>query len=141
MINFNKFLEIAFALNGKHKFNQRCKHFSFIYEKNKIISIGINNSKTHPLNLRYNYINKQKSKISHIVGTHSEMKAVIKSGLSVFQNMTIINIRINRKNKIDYSCPCNGCLEMLMDLNFSKIYYTTKDGKFQKYQKNAHHLT
>lgn len=130
-MNLNKIIELSFALVGRHRHTlQRCKHFSFIYDKNKLLSIGINSPKTHPLNLKYNYLNKQNNKISHIVGTHSEMSAVIKLGLESCEGLTIINTRINRKNEIDYSFPCNGCMEMLKELKFSKIFYTSKDKKF-----------
>lgn len=130
-MDFEKIIEMSFALAGRHQYSQRCKHFSFIFEKNKLISIGINSPKTHPLNLKYNYVNKQKDKISHIVGTHSEMSAVIKLGLLTnCEGLTIINTRINRKKEIDYSMPCNGCMDMLLDLKFEKIYYTTKEKKF-----------
>jgi deoxycytidylate deaminase len=130
-MDFKKIIEMSFALAGRHRYSQRCKHFSFIFEKNKLISIGINSPKTHPLNLKYNYVNKQKDKISHIVGTHSEMNAVIKLGLLTnCEGLTIVNTRINRKKEIDYSLPCNGCMDMLLDLKFEKIYYTTKEKKF-----------
>lgn len=130
-MDFNKIIEMSFALAGRRQYSQRCKHFSFIFEKNKLISIGINSPKTHPLNLKYNYVNKQKDKISHIVGTHSEMSAVIKLGLLTnCEGLTIVNTRINRKKEIDYSLPCSGCMDMLLDLKFEKIYYTTKEKKF-----------
>lgn len=130
-MNFNKIIEISYALAGKSPYRQRCKHFSFIYNKNKLLSIGINSPKTHPINLKYNYLNKQKHKISHIVGTHSEMRAVIKLGTASCEDLIMINTRINRKNEIDYCMPCNGCMEMLTELRFSKIYYTTKEKKFE----------
>lgn len=131
-MNLNKIIEMSYALAGRHKHRQRCKHFSFIFEKNKLVSIGINSPKTHPLNLKYNYLNKQKNKISHIVGTHSELSAVIKLGFSSCEGLTIVNTRINRKNEIDNSHPCNGCMELLTELKFLKILYTTKDKKFNK---------
>ena len=128
-MNFDKVIEMSFALYGQNRHRQRCKHFSFIYDKNKLLSIGINSPKTHPLNLKYNYLNKQKNKISHIVGTHSEMSAVIKLGFDC-EDLILVNTRINRKNEIDYSFPCNGCMEMIKELKFSKIFYTSKDKKF-----------
>lgn len=130
IMNLNKIIEITYALAGRKPYRQRCKHFSFIYSKNKLLSIGINSPKTHPINLKYNYINKQKDKISHIVGTHSEMSAVLKLGINSCEDLIIINTRINRKNEIDYSKPCNGCMEMLKELRFSKIFYTNKEKKF-----------
>ena len=130
-MNFNKILEMSLALAGKHRSFQRCKHFTFIYEKNKLMSVGINNPKTHPWNLKFNYINKQKNKISEMVGTHSEMCAVRKMGYSYsFEGLILINTRVNRNNQIDYSKPCNGCLQMICELGFSKVFYTNKHKKF-----------
>ncbi len=123
---------MSFALAGKHKYSPRCKHFSFIFQKNKLLSIGTNSPKTHPLNLKYNYINKQNHNISDIVGTHSEMNAVIKLGsIKSCEGLIIVNTRINKNKELDYSHPCNGCMNMLLDFKFEKIYYTTKDKKFK----------
>ena len=123
---------MSLALAGKHPSHQRCKHFTFIYEKNKLLSIGINNPKTHPWNLKFNYVNKQKNKISEMVGTHSEANAVRKLGYNYyFEGLTLINTRVNRNNQIDYSKPCNGCTQMICQLGFSKVYYTDKNKKFQ----------
>lgn len=91
----------------------------------------MNSPKTHPLNLKYNYINKQKSKISMLVGTHSELSAVIKLGHQNYDGFTLINTRINRNNKLDYSHPCNGCMDMIRQLGFKKVYYTNKNSEFE----------
>jgi deoxycytidylate deaminase len=129
-MNLHKIIEITFALAGKYQHNKRCRHFSFIFEKQRLLSIGINNPKTHPLNLRYNYINKQRDKISEMVGTHSELNAVIKLGLEDCSGFTMVNTRINRNNKLDYSYPCNGCMDMIKKYGFKKIIYSTKDQVF-----------
>ena len=133
-MNFNRIIELSRALAGSRKHLQRCRHFSFIFNKNKLISIGTNNPKTHPINLKYNYIDRENNKISEIVSTHSEVNAVIKSGIKNGSGLVIVNTRINRKNEIDYSFPCNGCMDMLQTLNFSKIIYTDKDKKFTQFK-------
>lgn len=130
-MNFSKVVEISYALVGKCSHNKRCKHFSFIFKGKKLVSIGVNSPKTHPLNLKYNYVNKQKHKISDLVGTHSELSAVLKLGLINYKGYFIINTRINRNYKLDYSFPCNGCLEMLLNLNFDNIYYSNKVQEFE----------
>ena len=63
-MNFNKIIEVSYALINKHNADLRCRHFSFILDRNRIISIGLNSPKTHPLNLKYNYVNKNNEKIS-----------------------------------------------------------------------------
>ena len=72
-MNFDKIIEVSYALINKHNADLRCRHFSFILDKTRIISIGLNSLKTHPLNLKYNYVNKNKEKISDIVGTQTEL--------------------------------------------------------------------
>lgn len=124
-------IEISFAFAGKKKFKQRCRHFSFIFDRTRLVSIGLNSYKTHPLNLKYNYINKEKIRISSIVGTHSEMSAVIKLGKKDCQGLTIVNTRINRKNELDYCYPCSGCLDMIKKLGFKNVFFTNKEKKFE----------
>lgn len=130
-MNFDRIVEISHALAGKRKHSHRCRHFSFILDGNRVLSIGINNPKTHPYNLKFNYINKQKNKISHMVGTHSEVSAVLKYGKNC-KNLILVNTRINRNNEIDYSKPCNGCLDMILSLGFKKVYYTDRDQNFNQ---------
>jgi len=129
-MNLNRIIEISFALAGKCRHTKRCRHYSFIFENKKLLSIGVNSPKTHPLNLKYNYINKQKNNISEVVGTHSELSAVIKLGLDDYSGLILVNTRINRNNKLDYSFPCNGCMDMIKQLNFEKVVYSDKEGKF-----------
>jgi len=129
-MNFDRIVEISHAIAGKHEFKHRCRHFSFIMDGNRILSIGFNKSKTHPYNLKFNYVNKQKNKISEIIGTHSEMNAVLKYGKQNCKNLVLINTRINRNNELDYSKPCNGCLHMISSLGFKKIYYSNREKTF-----------
>lgn len=129
-MNLSKVIEISFALAGKCRHTKRCRHYSFIFKNKKLLSIGMNSPKTHPLNLKYNYINKQKAKISEVVGTHSELSAVIKLGYENYSGLILVNTRINRNNELDYSFPCNGCMDMIKKLNFEKVIYSNKEGKF-----------
>jgi len=131
-MNFNKIIEVSYALINKHNADLRCRHFSFILDRNRIISIGFNSPKTHPLNLKYNYVNKMKQNISNIVGTHSELNAVIRLGEEDCSGLTLINTRINRNNELDYSAPCSGCRDMAEQLSFKHIYYSNSQGKFEK---------
>ena len=79
-----------------------------------------------------NYVNKNKEKISDIVGTHSELSAVIKLGEEDCSGLTIVNTRINRNNKLDFSAPCNGCSDMIKQLNFKEVWYSNANGLFNK---------
>jgi len=131
-MNFGKIIEVSFALINKHNADLRCRHFSFILDRNRIISIGLNSLKTHPLNLKYNYVNKNNQSISDIVGTHAELSAVIKLGEEDCSGLTLVNTRINRNNQLDFSAPCSGCCDMINQLNFKNVYFSNAQGKFDK---------
>jgi len=135
-MNFDKIIEVTYALINKHNADLRCRHFSFILDRNRIISIGMNSTKTHPMNLKYNYINKNKEKISDIVGTHSELNAVIKLGIEDCSKLTLVNTRINRNDLLDHSAPCNGCSDMIKQLNFKNVYHTDSQADFVQYNIN-----
>ena len=135
-MNFSKIIEVTYALINKHNADLRCRHFSFILDRNRIISIGMNSTKTHPMNLKYNYINKNKEKISDIVGTHSELNAVIKLGIEDCSKLTLVNTRINRNNTLDHSAPCHGCSDMIKQLNFKNVYHTDSQANFIQYNIN-----
>jgi len=129
-MNFAKIKEISLALASKHPSDQRCRHFSFIVHKKRVLSIGFNSPKTHPINLKYNFVNKKNVPINDLVGTHSELSAVIKLGAEDCNGLVMVNTRINRNNAIDFSMPCSGCQSFLKTLNFKKIYYSDKNGNF-----------
>ena len=132
-MNFNKIVEVTYALINKHNADLRCRHFSFILDRNRIISIGMNSTKTHPMNLKYNYVNKNKESISNIVGTHAELNAVIKLGEEDCSRLTLVNTRINRNNLLDNSAPCSGCSDMIRQLSFKNVYYSNIKGNFDKF--------
>ena len=71
-------------------------------------------------------------KISDIVGTHSELSAVIKLGEEDCSGLTLVNTRINRNNLLDFSAPCSGCSDMIRQLNFKEVWYSNANGLFNK---------
>lgn len=128
---FTKVKEISYALLNEHPGSHRCRHFSFVLDGNKVLKIGFNRSKTHPRNLLYDYKNRRGESMANQIGIHSEMDAIIKLGYTDCYGLTIINTRINRRNELDMSMPCNGCLHMLKSLNFSKIFYIDNNKQFK----------
>jgi deoxycytidylate deaminase len=130
--NLHRAVEISYSFLEKVHLPHRCRHFSFIFDRGRLVSFGSNNcKKTHPLNLRYNYVNRQNHKIASMVGTHSEMNAVIRLGSDSCYGLTLVNTRINRKNELDYSFPCCGCMDMIKKLGFKNVFYTTKNNDFE----------
>lgn len=107
----------------------RCRHFTFIIDGKRIVSFGTNSGKTHPLNLLHPYKNRRMEPISELVGTHSEMKAIIKHGIENCRGLTLLNVRVNRKGHVAMSKPCTGCSDMIIKAGISDVWYTDDRGR------------
>jgi len=112
----------------------RCRHFSFILNKNQIIAIGLNQRKTHPVNL----INR---KVSLVTGedyseqkfTCSEYNAIVK--LKNLTNIdtkkcTLVNLRFDRNKRLALAAPCMSCKNLLKYHQFKKIFWTNNNGDY-----------
>ena len=130
-IPFERLEEIAQSLLDNHNAN-RCRHFSFIVYKNRLIATGLNCNKTHPLNLR-------NRKISRITGedysnqkqTCSELNAILK--LKRLTNIdtrkcTLINLRYDRNDHKALAKPCMSCTSLLKYHNFKQVIWSTNNG-------------
>lgn len=133
---FIKSLEISAAMFDPN-YPLRCQHFSFVYHKNRLISIGRNNAKTHPINLRNPRIARDGSNVSHIKTTCSELNAILKlkrtSNIN-FGYCNMINIRLDKNRDIGNSCPCNSCSSLLSYHAFKSVFFTDESGGFVKYE-------
>ena len=118
--------------------NLKCQHFSFIFHKNKLITVGKNSKKSNPTNLRNPKTDANGEKVKDKY-TCSELNAFIK-----FKNMTNINFsktsvvvtRIDKNGKIRNSKPCTSCQSLLNFINPKEIFYSIDsegENKFERY--------
>jgi len=105
-------------------------HLSFILDGNRIICYGRNyRNKTHP------------ASPSKYRTTHSELHAIlmypikdeckryhIKNFYELSRKLTLVNVRLMADGSLGISKPCKYCQKLLNELQFSKVYYTTKEG-------------
>lgn len=131
-INYVKLEEISRALEPIHRGLQRCFHTTFMIRKGKIVSIGWNSVKSHPINLKYNYTNRQGKNIGGQVGTHSEISSALRYGQEDCSDITFINLRIDMNSKLNSACPCSGCSHFLSQVGFKCIMASNKDGQFER---------
>jgi deoxycytidylate deaminase len=105
---------------------QTWKHFSFICRRNTVYSIGWNNcNKTHPLAYKHNY------KFNAI---HSELHAIIKFNCRIrdFSKFCVINVRLDKYNKVRMSKPCHTCQKLLYHFGVKNVWYSNNVGLFDK---------
>jgi hypothetical protein len=122
MINFDKFERIAFDLI-EHRKNQRCFHVAGIYDKyDRLISVGFNQLKTHGAIKKYNYYNR--------ASLHAELSASLRGGQDNYKKHTMLVLRYNMNDVLDYSRPCAGCLDLLRKVGIDTVFYTDKFGRW-----------
>jgi hypothetical protein len=114
----------------------RCRHFSFVIYKNRIITIGLNKRKTHPTNLR-------NRKISYITGEDysqykticSEFNAIIKLKKKTnieTKRCTLVNLRYDKKGNLAIAKPCMSCMNLLKNFEFKRVIWSNNDGNYEE---------
>lgn len=118
--------KIKRALNiaGQFPLGKKFNHFSFIFRRNKILSIGQNYPDCESPKALY-FANKFNiGQLKKYPMLHSEIDAVSKLLNKVsLANLTMINIRLSATG-LQTSKPCYKCSPILKAFNLSIIYST-----------------
>lgn len=102
------------------------KHFTFIIDKNKILSFGFNQTfKTAPLASKYGY---------RFNSIHSELHAIMRFPYrpAELRRCTMVNLRFRSDGSLGMSKPCSKCQKLINDFNLNEVWYSTNDGVFQR---------
>jgi deoxycytidylate deaminase len=112
----------------------RCRHFSFILNKKKIVAIGTNQQKTHPVHLKNRKVSLRTGEdFSDQKHTCSELNAIIKlKNLTNIdtKNCTLVNLRYDRNRNLALARPCMSCIKLLQQYKFRSIVYTNELGVY-----------
>lgn len=117
---YNKLVKICQTL--KNVPNGKNKHFTFFLLKNKVVSMGWNNSwKTHPMaklcGYRFDCVHSELSCFLRYRGDTNDLK-----------NCTVVNVRVNNTGGIGYSKPCCKCSKLLQKIGYKKLIYIDRLG-------------
>lgn len=131
---FKKSLELSRALfpTVEERNGRRCIHYSFLFNKTKLILVAENKQSTHTVN-RYN-LKKFDISLKNIC---SECRLFLKAK-SKFDNLnwkklTVINVRVNLNGEICNSRPCSACENLLRYISPGEVYYTNNSGEFEEF--------
>ena len=131
---FNKALETAQALFDPN-YHTRVQVFSFGFHRGRLIAVGRNKDKTHPLNLinvlRFNTgeIHREKG----ICGELSLFLLLKKTTNIPFDKISIVNVRLDKNRNVKMSRPCPSCNSLLAFTKPKAVYFTNDLGVFEKY--------
>lgn len=129
----DKSLEIAYQLYPSNP-TQKYYVFSFLYQRNTLISLGINDEtkvcpKVKRLAQRFNV---EKFKTHSF--PHAEINCISKLWgkhyISGREKMVIIRIR--RDGSLGLARPCINCHTILSALNLTNVYYSTYNQDFEE---------
>lgn len=122
----NRYIEVARALKPKSQ-SGKSFHITCIFDKSKILSLGINDYKKEHRRHLFGSYKPTKGSGSYIPGIHSEMSALLKLGEEDCSKFTFLNIRIDNNFRPAMSKPCLNCQKILNQIGYKKIFYTTGD--------------
>jgi len=119
--------------------NNRFKLSSAIIRKNKIVSVGLNSIKTHPLQAKF-----QKNR--HSIHLHAEIDA-IKNAL---KNITVEDlakcdlyvVRVKRESSnskkwiFGNAFPCCGCMRAIETFDCNRVFYSTNRQTINMLERN-----
>lgn len=97
------------------------RHAACLIYKGKIISIGINRRKSHPLQKKF------QTRPSRIY-LHAEIDAIIKAinkhGTSILKDCELNVLRLTKAGKVGNSKPCLGCTKAIKAFGITKVNWT-----------------
>jgi|APGre2960657505_1045072.scaffolds.fasta_scaffold30645_2 deoxycytidylate deaminase len=130
---FHKSVEIARALRSRYS-TGRCFHITTAFDKNRLIAIGANNyNKTHP---RAYLFRKKEAEADYKPSIHSELSAILKLGKEDCSDFSFFNVRIDKNGEINNSRPCSGCIGLMEQTGFKKLFYSTNTGSYKEFLTN-----
>ena len=131
---FRKSLETANALFDPD-YPIRCQVFSFGWAKGRLIAIGRNQDKTHPLNL-VNVLRFDTGEIHRNKLTCAELSLALKLKKTTnipFSKITIINVRLDKNRNVKMSRCCGSCQSLFRFLKPKNVFFTNNSGQFEEY--------
>lgn len=111
----------------------RAKIAAGIYKKNRLVSVGVNCNKTHPIQLRF-------KKNDHAIFLHAEINCIVNHikhfGEEDLQGSTMYVARSKMEltakgngydEKWGLAAPCEGCMKALKYYGIKRVIYTTNN--------------
>jgi hypothetical protein len=124
----NKAINVAKSLCPANRENKN-SHIAFLIKSNVIYKIGTNKRRTHPEISKHPYHDGY-------VGIHAELDCILKIDKEDLVDYKMLVIRVDRKNKLNMSKPCPGCLSLIDQFNVGEVWYSDKSGQIVKHNEN-----
>lgn len=98
----------------------RCSHVAALYYKKRLLSLGTNQTKTHPLAFRL-------SGLQHKKYLHAEV-ACLKGIEGDLRRCTLYVVRADREGRLAQSKPCKHCSSYIRELGVGRVVHSVDKG-------------
>lgn len=114
-------IDLAITLARDNPGTSRAKVAAVLVNRSKVMAVGYNQYKSHPLQARY-------SSNEHAIFLHAEVDAIKnyirEHGHSGLSSCTMYVARVTRGGKPAMSKPCKGCTAALAAFDIEKVHWT-----------------
>lgn len=97
------------------------RHAAAVVYKKKILAIGLNKRKSHPIEFKF-------QRIPGAIFLHAEKDAIIKTmnryGDQILHHCSIYVLRVTKTGNLGYSKPCESCQNFIRSVGIKKIYWS-----------------
>lgn len=122
----NRFFDMAHKVSTLSDY-PRHKIGCIVVYKNKVISVGYNCTKSHPLQAKYG---KYRGLVTpQPVSLHAEMAALLKiKDMDIdWKKVSIYIFKAHKDGSLANCRPCNACMSLIKELGIKNIYYTSQE--------------
>ena len=125
-----KYFNIAREMSRLSNFHRQHLGCVVVYKKKHVLSVGVNQAKSHILQAVYNQY-RGFDIHGYPASLHAEIDA-----LSKIRHLNIdwskVELYVYRENRNDgtlaMAYPCRACMRFIVELGIREIYYTTDNG-------------
>lgn len=110
--------------------------FCFMFDKNKLISIGKNDETRQCAGIYNLAVRFNVEKFKKYAYRHAEIDCIrrVWGKRYITGREKMVVVRIKRDGSLGLAKPCNNCQQILSAMNFNKIWYSTDNGDFEQYE-------
>jgi tRNA(Arg) A34 adenosine deaminase TadA len=105
---------------------RRFKHTAAVVYKGKIIGIGFNSLKSHPLQMKYG---RNKDSIYLHAEVAAIKNALRRVSVEFLKHTTLISVRKRPDGSVGIAKPCCGCERCIAEFGIKKVYWTDETGR------------
>lgn len=111
---YQRFAKIALELAGETKHSMTHSLVALVVSKNKVLSIGYNQPKTHPISIE-----------TPMQMLHAELDALVRCADDDAEGAEVVVVRLKSSGRPGLSKPCGVCQKVLRRFGVRRVLYTT----------------